>query len=869
MALKYAVVDIETTGNNLEVDEMIQIGVCILQDGHIVDTFDSFIYANQEIPPFIQSLTKIDNDMIAHAPTFQSIATHLYQFLEGCVFVAHNVDFDLNFLKQYFNACHINYQPKYIIDTVDVFKIVFPQMARYQLSYLAEQLDISHSNAHRAIDDALATAEILKIALQNLEVLPLNTLKSLYQFAKQMRYHFDEVLFDMIRGYKKSNLQYETMHGISFVRGRQSDISLEIDMSFKAFFEEAINKLNFVYRSEQYQLSYAIYQGLKEQNGLTIEAELGSGKTLSYLLAAAYFMAETNASVLVSTSTIALQNQMIDYDIAMLKNSGLHIPYQIIKSKNHYLTVEFINYLLKDTRTNHDILILKMQLLIFMMSGKDGDIELLNLNGGRKIYFELMRSLYIPRKNETYLFDLHHSTTHIGITNHAHLLSNRKHDVFRDYEYIIVDEAHQVMNYALKYSTFNLKYQDIKYLISQTMQEFDTELMTSKQKLNDLSFYQHGSVNNELQHVNEKFESLFEYILEHHYSDRITQIKVDKTDDIAILLHELIHSLKTILKAPKISQIQRKMIENLSLNFERCYDNILNHGALFLSFSSQNKSGVQIILKEKTIKSVLDDYIMQAFHSKIFISGTINSLNEQNVLSALFTTDQRYIKFESSFDKYKAPLFIPNDIPGFNYAEQEAYIEKCLEYILLYLNSFDGKALILMNSYQQVEILRDYLYEVALDQVILTQTSGMNTTKLNQQFNQLDKGILLATQTFYEGIDFKYEGVKCVMIVSLPFMHPKDLNIALMKDEVKDVFMEYQVPVAVNKLHQATGRLIRNETDRGWMICFDRRITDSRYAQKFASILSNYELHEGNIDEFDMFLHQLYKTFSNEKNKTT
>lgn len=862
MALKYAVVDIETTGNNLEVDEMIQIGICIMQNNQIIDTFESFVHTTQPIPPFIQSLTKINNEMVEHAPSFQAIALQLIELLEGCVFVAHNVDFDLNFLRKYFNENNINYEPKYILDTVDVFKIVFPQMSRYQLSFLSEQLNINLTNAHRAIDDAHATCEILMIALDRLNTLPLSTLKSLYSHAKHLRYHFDEVLFDLIRDYGHCSVDYTTAQGINFIKKNKQVNPINIDVSFETFFEQTIQSLDFIYREDQYQLSYEIYLSLKQQSEITIEAELGSGKTLSYLIAAAYFIAETNQSVLVSTSTIALQNQMIDYDIALLKKAGLYLPYQIIKSKTHYLSIEFVDYILKDNKINHDISILKMQLIIFLMSGNDGDIEQLNLNGGRKIYFELMRSLYIPKQHETYLFDTFPDKAHIGITNHAHLLSNRKYNVFEKYHHIIVDEAHQILNYALKYTTYELKYQDLKYLISQTLQEFDTRGINHKQKLSDLAVFQYGSINNELQQLNEKYEQLFDYLLHNYYSERIIQAEIRESDEAAVLINELIHTLSNIALAPNITKIQHKMIDNLKANFERCYNNIMTLGELYIMFNHHNKSGIHIVLKENKVKTVIEKYILDAFQTKIFISGTINSINEHNVLSDLFMESKKYIKFDASFKKYKAPLYIPTDIPPFNYQQQDAYIEKCLEYILIYLTNYDGKALILLNSYQQVEILRDYLYETALDQVILTQNSDVNTTKLNQQFNQLEKGVLLATQTFYEGIDFKYDGVKCVMIVSLPFMHPKDLNIALMKDEVEDVFLDYQVPVAVNKLHQATGRLIRNEKDRGWMICFDRRIVDSRYAAKFSHILSNFNKQEGNIEEFDQFMRQLYKSFS-------
>lgn len=162
-----------------------------------------------------------------------------------------------------------------------------------------------------------------------------------------------------------------------------------------------------------------------------------------------------------------------------------------------------------------------------------------------------------------------------------------------------------------------------------------------------------------------------------------------------------------------------------------------------------------------------------------------------------------------------------------------------------------------MNSYRQIEILRSYLVELYDPSLIITQTSDVNTLKLNEQFNTLDNGIFLATQTFYEGVDFKYDGFKTVMIISLPFMHPDDLNIMLMRDEVNDVFMDYQLPGAVNKLHQATGRLIRNEQDKGMLICFDRRLLEGSYASYFSHILKSFDVKSGTIEDFTEIIEQI------------
>lgn len=71
--MQYAVVDIETTGNNIAVDDIIQIGIVIMNDMTIIDCYDSYVYTDQPIPPFIESLTGITDDMVRQAPTFREI----------------------------------------------------------------------------------------------------------------------------------------------------------------------------------------------------------------------------------------------------------------------------------------------------------------------------------------------------------------------------------------------------------------------------------------------------------------------------------------------------------------------------------------------------------------------------------------------------------------------------------------------------------------------------------------------------------------------------------------------------------------------------------------------------------------------------
>ena len=108
----YAVVDLETTGNQLDYDEIIQIGITFACNQQIIDTYHSMIRTDLEIPPFIQALTSIEEEMLAQAPYFNEVAEDIYNQIKDCIFVAHNISFDLNFIKMRSTIATFNSDPK-------------------------------------------------------------------------------------------------------------------------------------------------------------------------------------------------------------------------------------------------------------------------------------------------------------------------------------------------------------------------------------------------------------------------------------------------------------------------------------------------------------------------------------------------------------------------------------------------------------------------------------------------------------------------------------------------------------------------------------------------------------------------------------
>lgn len=161
---KYAVIDIETTGGMAKRDRITEIAILIFDGETVSETYDTLINPERSIPPEITRITGITNEMVADAPKFYEVAKKVVQITEGCVFVAHNVNFDYSFIKREFETLGYTYTRKQLC-TVRLFRKAFPGLRSYSLGNLIKHFGISVNARHRAYDDAAATTELLEIAL--------------------------------------------------------------------------------------------------------------------------------------------------------------------------------------------------------------------------------------------------------------------------------------------------------------------------------------------------------------------------------------------------------------------------------------------------------------------------------------------------------------------------------------------------------------------------------------------------------------------------------------------------------------------------------------------------------------------------------
>ena len=165
----YVVVDVETTGGRPPNHRMTEIGAVKILNGEVIDSFQSLLDPERHIPSHITRLTGITNEMVTDAPLFADIATDFAAFMEGAIFCAHNVNFDYGFVSAEYQRLDQWFRyPK--LCTVQKMRQHYPGHASYSLKNLCLDFEISLDTHHRALCDAQAAAELLKLI--NLKRMP-------------------------------------------------------------------------------------------------------------------------------------------------------------------------------------------------------------------------------------------------------------------------------------------------------------------------------------------------------------------------------------------------------------------------------------------------------------------------------------------------------------------------------------------------------------------------------------------------------------------------------------------------------------------------------------------------------------------------
>lgn len=161
----YSVVDIETTGNGYKGQKITEISVFLFDGEKIIDEFTSLVNPEQAIPYFITNLTGITEAMVRTAPKFYEIAKKVAEITKDAIFVAHNVNFDYNIIRDEFKSLGFDFKRKKLC-TVRLSRKIIPGLSSYSLGNICTAEGIEIAARHRAKGDAEATLELFRRLLK-------------------------------------------------------------------------------------------------------------------------------------------------------------------------------------------------------------------------------------------------------------------------------------------------------------------------------------------------------------------------------------------------------------------------------------------------------------------------------------------------------------------------------------------------------------------------------------------------------------------------------------------------------------------------------------------------------------------------------
>ncbi|ASK63360.1 ATP-dependent helicase DinG [Virgibacillus phasianinus] len=906
---RYVVIDLETTGHSPSTsDKIIEAGIVVIEDDQIIEEFATFLNPNKPIPSFISNLTGITDDDVKDAPDFSEKADEIIALFKDSYLIAHNVPFDLGFL----NAELINHNRKPlknpVIDTVELSRILFPKAHSYKLGQLAEYMEIQHVDPHRALSDAYVTALLFISLKQKLQSLPIETIDHLLRLEKNLKSDIHELLFARSEALAFSTEERQDItsyNGLAFKKIHVEQIEKPISKPSFGDFLDSIYELDgsmdnlmdhYEKRTGQRSMSEEIYDAFQGKKHALIEAETGTGKSLAYLIPAAYEAVIKKKRIVVSTYTTQLQSQLLDSEIPLVKRL---IPFNfktaLLKGRQHYISLEkFEKELMDDTNDNYDIALTKAMILVWLTETDHGDFEEIQLPTKGYLFNKRISAETEGVYDQTSLWSTksfyqkarkNAQQADIIITNHALLCTDMSNDYqfIPSYQKAIIDEAHHIEETVSKHYGLKLDYTNFQYTLNNIgatndgnwlartignhsihIPEWDETFSLTKYEIDDLfrMLFQfvteqnrHQKAVSDVGRIQYRFDSGKEELKDWQ---TIKEMATRLTFYLRDLIHLLTYTEQQLVQSEALDKSQQDefvlTIQSLQSFIDRIehlflVDDLSQHVKWIEIEANGAKNAAYLYSEPIEVSSLLSNDLFKEKDSIVLTSATLTMKQSFSFIKKrLGIPEDRLLtnKIESPFSyQNQVQFLVPNDFPDVKGKNVDDFIYSTCEAILSLAEITKGRMLVLFTSYDMLK-RSYYLLKETLDTQYMLIAQGISSgsrSRLKKNFINFDKAILLGTSSFWEGVDIPGEDLSCLIIVRLPFQPPNhpvyEAKASALKEQGKNAFFELSLPNAVIRFKQGFGRLIRSSNDRGIVFVCDARIMKARYSNYFTESIPN------------------------------
>ena len=253
------------------------------------------------------------------------------------------------------------------------------------------------------------------------------------------------------------------------------------------------------------------------------------------------------------------------------------------------------------------------------------------------------------------------------------------------------------------------------------------------------------------------------------------------------------------------------------------------------------------------VSRIVQESLFQRMRATVLTSATLAVDGSfEYVRGRLGIRSASELRVESEFDYTRqAILYLPRRLPP---PRDPRFAERAAREVIEILKRTKGRAFVLFTSYSVLRTVHQFV-EMSLPYPVFVQGT-LPRSALIESFCRTPNSVLLATSSFWQGVDVVGEALSCVIIDKLPFASPSDPITAARIEAINarggDAFAEYQVPLAILTLQQGLGRLIRHRDDRGVLAVLDPRLRTMGYGRRFLDSLPPAPV-TGDIGDIDQF----------------
>ncbi|MCU0596692.1 MAG: ATP-dependent DNA helicase [Desulfobacterota bacterium] len=604
----------------------------------------------------------------------------------------------------------------------------------------------------------------------------------------------------------------------------------------------------FEFRPSQLTLAKTVYKALRDKSKAVIEAGTGTGKTLGYLVPIVFSEKKT----VISTGTKNLQEQILLKDIPLLSKAlGRPIDAVMMKGRKNYLCrYRFDQHFLQPFLLKKEFDGIRGTLHEWSERSEFGDrAELPWLKDDDPLWDSISSTsdqclgAECMFYEDCFLNRLRQSAAQaqIIVANHhlffADLMVRKEGfgEIIPRAQAVVFDEAHSLEDIATTYFG--------KSVSTSQLMDFVGDV---EKEIADLPNQEKKKVRRHLEWIKAGAEHLWDLLREGEEKSRLAEESLEGLEKGACL--EIRKGLDFIRDKSGFTEEDSPALQSLAgraHELRQSMDKILGSSDPdWLRWYERRKKTVVLHASPLDISQSMKDLLYEKTGTLVFTSATLSTHGHFQYFRSRMGLTEEVLEglYPSHFDfESNALFYAPTDLPP---PTDPLFTAKVSQRIFEILEITAGRALVLFTSHNNLNAVHRLL-QGRIPFSLFKQGEAPKSVLL-EKFRTDTHSVLLATGSFWQGVDVPGEALSCLIVDKLPFDSPGDPLVAARIDRIRsqdgNPFMDYQLPAAIIALKQGLGRLIRNSTDRGVLSVLDVRMVKSRYGRFFIESLPGMPL---------------------------